>query len=440
MNKQPFILIESPFTTKSGYGFRSYDFIKALIEVYPEWNIKLLPTAWGHTPQNALDVNNKEHQLLLSRIFREKTMTVQPDIHIQISVANECRPLGKYNILVTAGIETNFVSAAWLQGANKMNLTLVSSNHSRMSFLNAKYNQTDNRTKKVISQLKLETMIDTIFEGYDINKFYKTDTLEESIDETMNEIKEDFNFLFVGSWLNGEIGQDRKDVGMLVKTFLNTFKYNPTKEEAFIKRGLLNKVPALILKTQGATPSRMDKERIEKNINNIKNTVLNESEKNTILPNIYVIHGELSTSELNSLYNHPKVKTYISFTKGEGFNRTPLEFSTTEKPIMISNYGGHLDYLNHKGCTLLPGELKQVHPSVVWKDIIEVKSMWFTVNYDIASNKMADIFENYNKYVNKARQQKSKDWTYDKMKERIKMLFDKYIPKEIFSQELPLNL
>ena len=42
----------------------------------------------------------------------------------------------------------------------------------------------------------------------------------------------------MGHWLQGNLGEDRKDLGMLVKVFLETFKNQKEK-------------PALILKTSG---------------------------------------------------------------------------------------------------------------------------------------------------------------------------------------------
>ena len=45
------------------------------------------------------------------------------------------------------------------------------------------------------------------------------------------EIKESFCFLFVGHWMQGAFGHDRKNVGLLVKSFLETFK-NKQKQPA----------------------------------------------------------------------------------------------------------------------------------------------------------------------------------------------------------------
>jgi len=426
MNK--LVLIESPFLTKSGYGYRSYDFIMSLIELYPNWDINLVPLAWGNTAPVTLDKKNKKHKLLLDRILTNN-LNHKPDIHIQITIANECRPVGKYNILITAGIETDIVSPVWLQGANKMDLILVSSKHSKNSFINAKYDTYDNVTGKVIGNLSLTTTIDTLFEGVDNIKFHKTNTISENINKLLEPITSDFNFLFVGSWLQGELGEDRKDVGMLVYTFLDEFKVNKNN----IKQ------PGLILKTQGATPSKIDEHRITMLINKIKEQIQLKY-PDYILPKIHLLHGELSTKELNELYNHDKVKCYVSYSKGEGWNRTPLEFSATKKPIIISNYGGHLDYLNSRGSILLNGKLKHVHSSVVWKDIIEKDMKWFTVDYESAKLKLKDVFNNYKKYLDRTRMQKFDKFTKDKMKERIKEIMDKYIPTETFNDKIQFNL
>ena len=84
----------------------------------------------------------------------------------------------------------------------------------------------------------------------------------------MKSIPESFIFLYTGHWLQGKLGQDRKDTGMLVKTFLETFKNKPKR-------------PALLMKTSGATFSIMDRNEIKQKIEDIKMTVTGD------LPNIY---------------------------------------------------------------------------------------------------------------------------------------------------------
>ena len=112
------------------------------------------------------------------------------------------------------------------------------------------------------------------------------------------------------------MGEDRKDIGMLLRVFYNLFK---DKKDA----------PALILKTSGASFSVIDRNETMKKIDTIKKTI-----KAKKLPNVYLIHGDLSDKEMNQLYNHPKVKAHVTFTHGEGFGRPLLEASFSGKPIL----------------------------------------------------------------------------------------------------------
>ncbi len=44
----------------------------------------------------------------------------------------------------------------------------------------------------------------------------------------------------------------------------------------------------------------------------------------------------------------------VNLTKGEGFGRPLLEFSLVNKPIITTNWSGHIDYLNPEFVTLYP--------------------------------------------------------------------------------------
>ena len=55
----------------------------------------------------------------------------------------------------------------------------------------------------------------------------------------------------------------------------------------------------------------------------------------------------MSSEELNYLYNHPKIKSMVSFTHGEGFGRPLLEACFSEKPIIAPDWSGQKDFLNN---------------------------------------------------------------------------------------------
>ena len=233
--------------------------------------------------------------------------------------------------------------------------------------------------------------------------------IEPTIIDELKDIKNEFCYLFVGHWLRGEIGQDRKDIGMMIKTFCEAFKRKSKKN-----------MPALILKTSHATFSIKDRDSITEKIQQV---IAQYGEK---MPDIYLLHGDLSDKEMNSLYNHPKIKSMISFTKGEGFGRPLLEFSITGKPVIASNWSGHVDFLHPNNCVMLPGHLTDVHKSATDKFILE-GTQWFTCDYGYAAAILQDVYKNYKTYANNSRKQTQyvKDnFSLERMAEIFKNIID----------------
>jgi glycosyltransferase involved in cell wall biosynthesis len=357
-------------------------------------------------------------------ILNNPQLPKKPDVWIQITVPNEFQPLGVYNIGVTAGVETTAADPAWIEGVNRMDLTLVSSEHAKTVFEQTAYQKRDKATNQLIQDIKLTKPVKVLFEGVDLDKYFQID--DEHIEETdlvkeLDEIEEDFCFLFVGHWLQGEIGEDRKNVGLMLKTFLETFADKKNK-------------PALIMKVSGAGSSIMDRDSLLKKIDGIRNQVKGK------LPNVYLLHGELDDKDINYLYNHGKVKAMFNLTKGEGFGRPLLEFSLAKKPIIVSGWSGHTDFLDREFTCQLGGELKVTHPSAHVPGIILADAQWFSPDLSRAKHYLKEVYEKYDKYQELAKRQakKSRDeFSFDKMKELIKTYFDK-IPKSEQSQlQLP---
>lgn len=413
---KPLFVISCPIDTYSGYGARSRDIVKALIKSN-KYDVKILSQRWGNTPFGFLKADNPEHKAMLDCIWTQPQLPKQPDVWAQVTVPNEFQPIGKFNIGITAGIETTICAAPWIEGMNRMNLNLVSSNHAKTVFQTSKYEKRNSQTQELEGVIELTSPIEVFFEGVDTDIYKKIEEFQsKELFNELNDIPEKFNYLFVGHWLQGDIGQDRKDVGMLIKTFLETFK------------GKVNK-PGLIVKTQGATPSIMDRDEMLTKIQAIRQMVGDEN-----LPNVYLLHGEFTDEEINELYNHPKVSAFVSFTKGEGYGRPLLEASISQKPVIASNWSGHTDFLDPKMSILLPGELKQVHPSAVVQDMILAESGWFTVDYNQASKILEDVYKNYKKYIDGAKRQSYRSRTVfslDKMSELLLNILDNKIPKPI---------
>lgn len=415
-----YCVISAPPDTYSGYGARSRDFIKAIYELKKdEWEIEILPQRWGQTPWGFIDKNFEEWGWMKPMFNYSGQLKRQPDVWFQITVPNEFQPIGKVNIGVTAGIETTVCDKAFIEGCNRMNVTLVSSKHAKSVLQSTVYQQKDNRTGTVTKNIQLEKPIEVLFEGVDLNKYFHIP--DEELPETdlvsdLDSIEEDFCFLYVGHWLQGDMGQDRKNTNLLVKLFLETFKNKKAQ-------------PALILKTSHGGASIMDREEVLKKIDSIRNSV-----EGTNLPNIYVVHGDLDDEDINHLYNHPKVKAMVNLTKGEGYGRPLAEFCISKKPVVASNWSGHTDFLSPEFTVLLPGKMTPCHPSAYSQGLIIEGASWFSVDEAATTKALTDVYVNYDKYVEKGKRQGHKiktEFSYDNMVLLLGSYLERYSPKQV---------
>ena len=414
---KPTCVVSCPIDTFSGYGHRSRDFVRSLIEAKDnDWDIKILPQMWGNTPWGFLDKSDP----LRSKFIPQ--LTQQPDIWMQITIPNEFQRVGKYNIGVTAGIESTVPPPDFIQGMNNMDLNLVSSQFTKDTFSQIQITQNDQQGNP-IKEIKLEKPIEVLFEGLDTGIYFK----EKSKSGLLADIDESFCFLFTGHWLPGNFGEDRKNVATMIKTFLETFKGRGAK-------------PALLLKTNKVDYSLLDKEEILKHIRDIRNQFDNKDN----LPNIYILHGEFTNEELNKINNDPKIKAFISFTKGEGFGRPLLEQAITGKPVITTNWSGHIDFIRPEYNVLLGGELKPIHKSAANKWLLE-QAQWFNVNTEVASKAMKDVYKHYKKYIENSRKQTKflkENFSQDKMTEVLKGHMDQInvsvnVPLQMPKLQLP---
>jgi len=398
---KPTLVFQAPVATRSGYGDHARDLLHSLYKL-DKFDIKVISTRWGMTPMDALNYDNEFHKWVVDNIIPK--IETKPDIYIQVTVPNEFQPLGFYNIGITAAIETTHCALDWIHGCNRMDLIIVPSEHSKDSLVKTVYNEQDKKTGQLIGQHKIQKPVEVLFEGFDENDF-GTEVVA-SISE-LDTIKEDFAFLFVGHWLRGDLGEDRKNVGMMIKTFATAFKKEKVK-------------PALILKTSSAGFSVIDRENTIKKIREVLGKDYGQ------VP-VYLLHGDLTPSQMNGLYEHPKVKAMLNFTKGEGFGRPLLEFSLTGKPVIVSNWSGHLDFLK-SGAVLLEGELKNVHESAADQFLLK-ESQWFNVNVSKALPIIKDVYKNYSKYLpdsTKLAKHNRQNFSLEKMTEGFNIILNQY--------------
>jgi glycosyltransferase involved in cell wall biosynthesis len=409
---KPVCILQGPIASRAGYGEHCRGVAAALINHYNKFELKIAPTRWGGCPNTELDDESRPMVKEFKSRLLNAPLQAQPELYIQVAIPNEFQTPGKFNVGITAGIESTVPKAEWIEGLNRMQLNIVPSKFSKEVFEKAVYTKTHPDGKQEV--IKMTKPMEIVFEGVDTNIFKKTSEKSGDIDLALDPIPEPFCFLFVGHWLQGDLGADRKDVGMLVKVFSEVFKNRKN-------------APALILKTSGAGFSQVDKHDILKKIHNVRKHLTGS------LPNIY-------PTEMNRLYNHPKVKAHVTFSHGEGFCIPLLEASLSGKPIIATDWSGHLDFLPKELAVLLPGSIVPVPSSAVNEWIIR-ESAWCAVNYSVAAQKLEEMFDKYLKFIPNAellRIQNAEKFNLEASNKALVAVLEKHLP--VFEKKIQIVL
>ncbi len=421
MNNKPLMLISCPIYNLSGYGLWSTDICKSILR-YDKFELAINPQRWGSCPPITItdSTATEEDKLLLSKILRQP-LTRKPEVYARISIPNEFDLHGQYNIGFTAGIETTNPSGVFVEGMNRPDLVVVMSEFNKKVFQNVDYTKQYQDGKK--EQLKCTKPIEVCHWGANTSIFKKTDEQCDSINEIMNQIPEKFAFLFMGQWTSSNPFGDRKDIGNLIKCFIETFNDRDNQ-------------PCLILKVNNCNFSITDRHEVLRKIQFIQDNIPANKQ-----PKIYLIHGELSDKEMNALLNHEKVKVFCTSTHGEGYGKNILDATLSGKIVMAPSWSGHCDFLNPEYANLIDIEIKPVKPECVNEYII-AESQWAYTNYSQLSDKMKTAFDFYpQKWLDRAeklRLENMEKFSLQAMDKRLWAIFDQYIPK--FSVEQPLIL
>ena len=178
----------------------------------------------------------------------------------------------------------------------------------------------------------------------------------------------------------------------------------------------------------------MDREHISSKIKELT------SEFGDKCPPIHLLFGDLSEDEMSSLYHHPKVKAMISFTKGEGYGRPLCEFSLTGKPILVSKWSGHLDFLPEENTVFLEGALDNIHESAADQFLMK-EAKWYQLNYSHAAGMIDKVFNQYKTYLQKSKglvSNTKKNFSLQSIYDKFKVIMDKYVKlPEFVSLKLP---
>ena len=365
------VLLEAPILTRSGYGEHARLVHEALTQ-RSDLEVMINPLNWGQTGWDVPEGDVKVGvELFASYIAHCQAKNENPsfDMQIHVGIPNEFEKKAPYSICITAGIESDRVDPSWLmkthQGIDKI---IVPSNHAKEGFIRTSY-EVHNKTNDTKTIVDCACPVDVI--GYPVK--------EIEVEEIDLELATDFNFLTIAMM------GPRKNIETTISGFIKEFRED--------------KDVGLIIKTGLGRASVMDRFATKKTIEGLVNKCGDRNCK------VYLVHGELSESQIHSLYLHPKVKAYVSTTHGEGYGLPIFEAAYSGLPIIATGWSGHMDFLTgklkgkeKKLFSKIDYEVKTVQKEAVWKNIITEDSKWAYPREHDYMKKMRNLYKNYGMY------------------------------------------
>ena len=301
------VLVRGPALSRSGYGEHTRFVLRALRDVEDEFDVYLINTPWGQTSWLYEDNDERKwiDSLLMKTIDAGQTLAV--DLSVQVTVPNEWVRVAPKNIGVTAGIETDRISDSWIRGTNMVDKIIVPSTHSKLGFDNAYVVAKDPMGEE--REIKVTTPIDVV--SYPVRNISK-----EVVEFPFNT---KFNFLTVAQL------SPRKNIETSLVSFLEEFHNEPDV--------------GMVLKVGIKNNSLSDREHTESAIGSLLENFPDRKCK------VYLLHGNMSDSEIQSLYNDKTVSAYVSSSHGEGFGLPIFEAAYSALPVIAPAWSGHVDFL-----------------------------------------------------------------------------------------------
>jgi glycosyltransferase involved in cell wall biosynthesis len=329
------VILRGPTLTQSGYGVHSRQVAKWLLNK-PDIDVKFHTLPWGDTPWL---INGDLHDGLIGQIMaRSVDSNTKADVSIQLQLPNEWDPrVARYNVGITAGVETDKCNPAWINAVNQMDKVVVPSQHAKKSFENTGL---------------MNKQIDIIPESYHEALVHPENNICK-----LDEFPTNFNFLIFGQLTGNNPFNDRKNTFFTLKWLFETFKDD--------------KDVGIVIKTNAGRNTKYDR----KGVLNVLKMLTSECKKGPY-PRLYLLHGDMNDNEVSQLYRHPQIKALVSATRGEGYGLPILEAATVGLPVIATNWSGHLDFLNNGKFIGLDYKLQEVHPSRVDNKIFLKNFKW----------------------------------------------------------------
>jgi glycosyltransferase involved in cell wall biosynthesis len=382
------VLCRGPVLTQSGYGVHNRQVARWLLS-RPDLNVTFQALPWGNTPWY---IDQSAQDGLIGEIMkRAGPPGGQYDVTIQLQLPNEWDlTLGKFNVGMTAAVETDKCNPTWVSACNKMNLIIVPSSHTKAN---------------LFSHGGLDTPTIVIPEAYADACAKQDDALSF---DTLPKFSTNFNFLVFGQITGNNAMNDRKNTFFTLQWLFQTFKDDPDV--------------GIVLKTNSGRNSLIDKGMT---VNMLKQVIAEV--RRGPYPKVHLLHGEMTDDEVAALYRHDQIKALVALTRGEGYGLPILEAATSGLPVIATGWSGHLDFLKHGKYVSIYYQLGEVHPSRIDNQICIDNQIFMK-----GSRWANPSEEDFKKRVLKFRTSSAvpKEWAVDLQSKLLKMYSFEQISKQ----------
>lgn len=332
------VILRGPVLSESGYGVHARQVARWLLsrhDIDPYFYL----VQWGNTPWM---INPELENGLVGRIVaKSMPCPTLADVSYQVQLPNEWDPkLARFNVGVTAGVETDRCNPKWIEACNSMNLIVVPSAHIQNCLM---------------ASGRLTVPVIVIPESFH-DEIAKADVA--AFDPGLTT---DFNFLVFGQLTGNNPYNDRKNTLFTIKWLCEEFTNDPTT--------------GIVIKTNSGRESKIDRQITSDTIRKLISEV-----RRGPFPKFHLLHGRLTNDQVAGLYRNPKVKALVTATRGEGFGLPVLEAAASGLPVIATGWSGHMDFMSRGKFVKLDYTLKDIHESRLDDNIFMKGSRWAEVD------------------------------------------------------------
>ena len=382
--------VVAPINEYSFFGNKSRMFLKNLINTRTDFDIHLTEYRTSNTK---IDIFDEELINLINTPWED------PDVCIYFGNPihfNNNAKIANIGFLDTGEIISTDDVKLFIQNCNKLNMILVCSNYAKSTLINLKFKDGE-------EEIKINTPIVIVTE------YSVIDEMDCDLNPLLESVSTPKNFLCEGFWEveeNSDFGGRNKDnIGYILTNFLEVFKD-------------IDNPPGLIFNLHGNLPSTVDVNNLNNTLYKIRRMVKHQKS----LPPIYLLNGYLDYNQIKSLYNDPKIIAMIRVPQRSDTIESELNFISTGKPILFSEFGSQGEALNYEGNFAVRGQIRDLNLSNISNSSPKVADVYG----DSLKLGMYDIFYHYD-FANSRTQELSRVFLNTNNSKRMFHIFNNAI-------------